>query len=74
MKINLVKAGTTYLGDLCAGNVFQTVDGFKDKYFMKTDGTYDDTPTVIDLETGALYDMPDTIKVIFKKAVVNVEE
>lgn len=41
---------------------------------MKTDGTYGDTPTVIDLETGALYDMPDTIKVIFKKAVVNVEE
>lgn len=73
MKINLVKAETTYLSSLCAGDVFQTVN-YKNRYFMKTDGSEDETPTVIDVETGALYDMPDTTKVIFKKAILNIEE
>lgn len=78
MKINLVKAETTYLSSLCAGDVFQTAN-YKNRYFMKTDGIEtdgieDETLTVIDLETGALYDMPDTTEVILKKAILNIEE
>lgn len=70
MKINLIKAGTTYLSNLCAGDVFQ-VPYYGDRYFIKTD---DGMSTAINLETGALYNMPDTTKVIFKKAILNVEE
>lgn len=73
MKINLVKTETTYLYSLRAGDVFQTAN-YKNRYFMKTDGIEDETLTVIDLETGALYDMPDTTKVILKKAILNIEE
>lgn len=73
MKINLVKAETTYLNSLCAGDVFQTAN-YKNRYFMKTDGSEDETPTVIDVETGAFYDMPGTTRVIFKNAILNIEE
>lgn len=73
MKINLVKAGTTYLSNLCAGDVFQIPD-YEDRYFMKTNGAYDETLIAIDLKTGTLYDLPYTTKVIFKKASLNVEE
>ena len=74
MKINLVKAGTTYLSNLCAGDVFRTVDD-EDRYYVKTDGIYGETPTAVNLETGTLYDfLPDTTRVIFKKATLNVED
>lgn len=73
MKINLIKVETTYLSSLCAGDVFQTVN-YKNRYFMKTDGIEDETPTVIDLETGTLYDMLDTTEVILKNAILNIEE
>lgn len=73
MKINLIKVETTYLSNLRAGDVFQTAN-YKNRYFMKTDGIEDETLTVIDLETGALYDMPDTTEVILKKAILNIEE
>ena len=72
MKINLVKAEMTYLSSLCAGDVFQTAV-YGNKYFMKADGSEDEMSTAIDLETGVLYDMPNTTKVIFKKAILNVE-
>lgn len=71
MKINLVKAETTYLSSLCAGDIFQITDSYRDKYFMKTD---DERTTAIDLKTGALYDLPYTTKVIFKRATLNIEE
>ena len=73
MKINMVKVGTTYLSNLCAGDVFRTVDD-EDKYYVKTDGIEDELPTAVNLETGTLYNMPDYTKVIFKKATVNIEE
>lgn len=73
MKIKLVKAETTYLSSLCAGDVFQTAD-YENRYFMKTDGVEDETPTAINLETGAFYDMPGTTRVIFKNAILNIEE
>lgn len=70
----MVKVVAACLGDLCAGDIFQITDSYRDKYFMKTDGTENETPTAIDLKTGALYDLPYTTKVIFKKAILNVEE
>ena len=73
MKINLVKAEMTYFYSLRAGDVFQTAD-YENKYFMKTNGIEDQGPIAIDLETGILYDMPNTTKVIFKKAILNIEE
>lgn len=73
MKINLVKVETTYLSNLRAGDVFQTAN-YKNRYFMKTDGSEEETPTVIDLETGVLYDMLDTAEVTLKRATLNIEE
>lgn len=73
MKIKLVKAETTYLYNLRVGDVFQTAD-YENRYFMKTDGVKNEQPTAINLETGAFYDMPGTTKVIFKKAILNIEE
>lgn len=67
----MVKVVTACLGDLCAGDIFQITDSYRDKYFMKTD---DERTTAIDLKTGALYDLPYTAKVIFKRAILNVEE
>lgn len=73
MKINLIKVETTYLSNLRAGDVFQTAN-YKNRYFMKTDGSEEETPTVIDLETGVLYDMLDTAEVTLKRATLNIEE
>lgn len=66
----MVKVVAACLGDLCAGDIFQITDSYRDKYFMKTD---DERTTAIDLKTGALYDLPYTTKVIFKRAILNVE-
>lgn len=67
----MVKVVAACLGDLCAGDIFQITDSYRDKYFMKTD---DERTTAIDLKTGMLYDLPYTTKVIFKRAILNVEE
>lgn len=67
----MVKVVAACLGDLCAGDIFQITDSYRDKYFMKTD---DERTTAIDLKTGALYDLPYTTKVIFKRATLNIEE
>ena len=67
----MIKVVAACLGDLSAGDIFQITDSYRDKYFMKTD---DEKTTAIDLKTGMLYDLPYTTKVIFKRAILNVEE
>lgn len=67
----MIKVVAACLGDLSAGDIFQITDSYRDKYFMKTD---DERTTAIDLKTGMLYDLPYTTKVIFKRAILNVEE